>query len=236
MRTVKYGESSIIATAYTELFGIQSYLVKGVRMQGKKGQTKSIFFQPAALLEMEVYHNELKNLQFIKDYQWETVYATLYFDVVKHAIAMYMIELLQHSMKQPEANPELFYLIETSLKQLDAADGSLAANLPLYFTLHLATELGFQLQGEFCPATPVLDLAEGQYVSEIPFHPHYLAGEDARLTAAINHISFYAELEQLKLSRGHRRRLLDAYQQFMALHIQDFGEMRSWKVLQEVLG
>ena len=34
------------------------------------------------------------------------------FDVVRNAVAMYVIEMLQHSLKQPEANPDLFYLIE----------------------------------------------------------------------------------------------------------------------------
>ena len=31
LRTVKYGETSIIVTIFTELFGIQSYLVNGVQ-------------------------------------------------------------------------------------------------------------------------------------------------------------------------------------------------------------
>jgi len=235
LRTVKYGESSVIASIYTELFGIQSYIVKGVRRVSKKGQNKGSFFQPAAMLEMEVYHNELKNLQFIKNYEWEYIYTSIFFDVVKNAVAMYMIELLQHTLKQPEANPELYYLIEDSLKQLDKGNDALTANMPLYFTLHLATELGFQLQGEYNATTPVLDLAEGQFVNDHPAHQHYIDGELARTTAAINSISFYHELEHTKLGRNARRQLLEAYQLFIALHIPDFGEIRSWKVLQEVL-
>jgi DNA repair protein RecO (recombination protein O) len=235
LRTVKYGETSVIASVYTELFGVQSYIVKGVRQTSKKGANKASFFQPAAILEMEVYNNEFKNLQFIKDYQWDHIYTSVFFDVVKNAVAMYMIELLQHSLKQPEANPELFYLIEDSLKQLDKGSEALAANLPLYFTLHLGTELGFQIQGEYDSNTPVLDLAEGQYVAEQPNHQQYIDGELAKITSEINSISFYTDLEQVKLSRNTRRQLLEAYQTYIALHVQDFGEMRSWKVLQEVL-
>jgi DNA repair protein RecO (recombination protein O) len=65
LRTLKYGETSIITTAYTELFGIQTYIVKGKTII-KKSQGKANYFQPSAILEMEVYHNTLKNLQFIK--------------------------------------------------------------------------------------------------------------------------------------------------------------------------
>jgi DNA repair protein RecO (recombination protein O) len=164
LRTVKYGETSVITTVYTELFGIQSYIVKGVRQTSKKGSSKATYFQPAAMLEMEVYHNELKNLQFIKDYQWSYLYTALFFDVIKNAAAMYLIELLQHALKQPEANPELFYLIEDSLKQLDKGNETLTANMPLYFTLHLLAELGFQVQGEYNTQTPVLDLQDGNFV------------------------------------------------------------------------
>ena len=64
LRAVKYGETSIIATVYTELFGVQSYMVKGVRQSSKKSQGKANYFQPAAILEMEVFYNELKQMQF----------------------------------------------------------------------------------------------------------------------------------------------------------------------------
>lgn len=235
LRTLKYGETSVIASVYTELFGVQSYMVKGVRQSSKKGQNNISFFQPAAILEMEVYHNEFKNLQFIKDFQWDHIYTSVFFDVVKNAVAMYMIELLQHTLKQPEANPELFSLIEDSLKQLDKGNDALTANLPLYFTLHLGTELGFQIQGEYAAETPVIDLAEGQFVHVIPSHQHYLEGELARITSEINAIPFYSDLEKIKLGRTTRRQLLEAYQAYIAFHVQDFGEMRSWKVLQEVL-
>jgi DNA repair protein RecO (recombination protein O) len=235
LRTVKYGETSVITTVYTELFGVQSYIVKGIRQSTKKSQGKGNYFQPAAILEMEVYNNEMKGLQFVKEFQWAHIYTTVFFDVVKNAVAMYIIELLHHSLKQPEANPELFYLIEDTLMQLDGGSESFTANLPLYFTLHLATELGFQLQGTFGDDTPVLDLAEGQFTAQVPAHKYHIEGDLARTTSEINSISFYSELEKIKLTRTTRRLLLEAFQDYIALHVQDFGEMRSWKVLQEIL-
>lgn len=236
LRTVKYGETSVITTVYTELFGIQSYIVKGVRQTSKKGNSKAIYFQPAAMLEMEVYHNELKNLQFIKDFQWSYIYEKVFFDVVRNAAAMYVAELMQHTLKQPEANPELFYLIEDTLKQLDRGNDTLVANLPLYFTLHLCSELGFQLQGEFSKQTPVLDLQEGFFVEETPSHPYYLTGNEAEITSRLNTIHFYNDLENFSLNRTLRRKLLHTYQQYLGLHIEGFGELRSLQVLQEVLG
>ena len=235
LRTVKYGETSVVTTIYTELFGVQTYIVKGVRQASKKSTGKSAFFQPAAILDLVVYHNELKNLQFIRDYNWGFLYQHVLFDVIKNSVAMYIVELLLHSLKQPEANPELFYLIEDTLKQLDKGTDTFTANLPLYFMLHLSNELGFQIQGNYSKATPVLDLSEGVFVSEVPVHPYHLTGELAKTTFDIINILFYNDLETIQLNRTIRRQLTQAYQQFMALHIQDFGEMRSLPILQEVL-
>lgn len=235
LRTVKYGDTSIITTIYTELFGIQSYIVKGVRQSSKTSAGKASFFQPAAMLDMEVYHNELKQLQFIKEYQWAYLYEKILFDVVRNTVALFVIELLQHSLKQPEANPELFYLIEDTLKQLDKGDDTLTGNLPLYFTLHLGSELGFQLQGNYSERTPVLDLQEGIFMADKPIHPYYLEGALAKTTSDLSGIKFYNDLENISLNRATRRELLAAYQTFLSLHISDFGEMKSFGILQEIL-
>src|SRR5665213_266499 len=107
LRTIKYGETSVIAAIFTEMFGIQSYIVNGVRTQGKS--SKAHFFQPSSLLEMQVYHNELKNLQRIKELKWSSLYKNILSDVIKNAVALYMIELLQKCLKQPETNACLLY-------------------------------------------------------------------------------------------------------------------------------
>jgi len=235
LRTVKYGETSIITSVYTELFGIQSYIVKGVRQTTKKSQGKANYFQPSAILDMEVYHNEMKNLQFIREYQWATLYNKIFFEVVANSVSMYVIELLLHSLKQPEANPELFYMSENILLLADTGDDTSLANIPSYFTLQLASGLGFQIQGEYKPDTPVLDLKDGNFVSEIPLHPYYLTGELATVTSSLLHITRQEQLSQLSLNGTIRQQLLYAYHQFMGLHIADFPEMKSLKILQEVL-
>jgi len=234
LRTIKYGETSVITTVYTELFGIQSYIVKGVRQSSKKSAGKGLYFQPSAILEMVVYYNEFKNLNFIKEFQWGYLYEQVLFDVVKNTVAMYVVEMLQHSLKQPEANPELFYMVEDTLKQLDKGSSTLTANLPLYFTLHLAGELGFRIQGEYNFSTPILDLQEGQFISTKPLHPYYVEGSLAEATSQFLSINFYNDLEAIHLPRNIRQQLLIAYQNYIALHVHDFGEIKSLPILQEI--
>lgn len=235
LRSVKYGETSVIVSVYTELFGIQSYLVKGVRQTTKKSAGKAIYFQPGALLDMVVYHNELKNLNFIKEYQWSYLYEEVLFDVVKNTVAMYVIEMLQHSLKQPEANTELFYLAEDTLKQLDKGNATLTANLPLYFSLHLGGELGFRIQGAYSLDTPICDLFEGTFTAERPNHSYYLDGKAAALASQLLALNFYNDLEAIHIDKKLRRDLLLAFQQYIALHVVDFGELKSLPILHEIL-
>ncbi len=235
LRTISYGETSIITSVYTELFGLQSYIVKGVRQSTKKKQSDQIYFQPAAMLEMEVYYNELKNLQFIKEYKWSYLYRKVLFDIIRTAIAQFMIELFQHSVKQPEANPELFYLLEGSLFEADKGADAVVANLPLYFILHLATESGFELQGSYSKQTPVLDLQEGAYANAEPEHLIFVSGMEAEIISKIQHIQFYNELENFRLNRQTRQQILNALLQYFSFHITDFKTLKSLPVLQELL-
>src|ERR1700733_10299919 len=119
LRTVKYGETSLIVTIYTELFGLQSYMVNGVRTSSSKGPGKANLFQPAAILDLLVYHSDVKNLQRIKEFKWEILYQRIYFDTVKNAIVLFMIELLLKCLKQPEPNSELFQFVKIALLNLD---------------------------------------------------------------------------------------------------------------------
>src|SRR5579859_5441655 len=119
LRGVKYGETSLVVTLYTELFGIQSYLVNGVRTSYRKGPGKANLFQPAAILDLIVYHNELKNLQRIREFKWGVLYQRIFFDVLKNSVALFMVELLQKCLRQPEPNSELFNFIEDAFLHLD---------------------------------------------------------------------------------------------------------------------
>ena len=235
LRNVKYGETSLVVTLYTELFGLQSYLVNGVRAASKKGQSKSGYFQPGALLDLVVYHNELKNLQRIREFRWAVLYQHIFFDVLKNAVALFMVELLQKCLKQPEPNPDLFYFIEDAFLHLDESEGTVLGNYPLFFSLHLAGFFGFRIQDEWSEDTPVLDLVEGQFVAESPSHRNALEGNYSYLTSLLLRVRRPEELMEIPLGQDTRRQLLQAYQDFYHLHVSDFGQMKTMPVLQAIL-
>ncbi|MGN6164287.1 MAG: DNA repair protein RecO [Flavisolibacter sp.] len=235
LRSVKYGETSVVVTVFTELFGLQSYLVNGVRTASKKGGTKAALFQPAAVLDLIAYHNEFKNLQRLKEFKWDYLYHHIFSDVRKNAVALFMIELLTKCLKQPEANADLFYFTEDSLHRLDEANDTITANFPLFFALHLAVFFGFRISDEYSDHKHYLDLEEGTFVEEQPKHPHYLQDREA---AAVSHIlktMHPTELQQVTLNQELRRRITHALEEYYTLHIPDFGTLRTLPVLRELM-
>lgn len=235
LRTVKYGETSLIVTMFTELFGLQSYLVNGVRQASKKGGAKATFFQPAAILEMVAYHNEFTNLQRLREYKWEFLYQHVLSDVRKNAVALFMVELLSKCLKQPESNAELFYFVEDALHHLDEANDAVTGNFPLFFALHLAVFFGFRISDEYSEENHYLDLQEGRFTNGPPSHQFYLVDREAAAVSDILKIMQPQELEQLFLNQDMRRRITHALEQYYAFHIPEFGSLKTLPVLREVM-
>jgi DNA repair protein RecO (recombination protein O) len=235
LRAVKYGETSLVVTLYTELFGVQSYLVNGVRSHSRKGPGRANLFQPAAILDLVAYHNELKNLQRLRDFKWGYLYQHIFFNVLKNAVALFMVELLQKCLKQPEPNPDLFYFIEDAFIHLDDSGDTMVANYPLFFALQLAAFLGFRIQDNPDQEGFLLDLREGLFVPAHPMHHDVLEPPLSTITAQLLKVRMPSELKDIPLNQETRRLLLQAYQAFYALHVPDFGVMKTLPVLQAVI-
>lgn len=238
LRTTKYGETSLIVLLFTEKFGTQSYMINGVRTSSKKGSGKANLFQPGALLDMIVYHSEQKQLQRIKEFKWGFLYQHIFSDIKKNAVAVFMIELLTKCLKQTEPNEELFQFIEDAFIHLDESSETITANFPLFFALQLTNFFGIPPNplNENLMSTKNLyfDLKEGNFTNEQPLHPHFIESAAALITAELLKVMRPEELKDIKLNHEFRRKLLHTYETYYALHVQDFGTMKTLPVLKEI--
>ncbi len=235
LKSVAYGDTSLIVTVFTELFGTQSYLMQGVRTSKQKGTNKASYFQIGSMLELVVYHKEFKNLQRVKEYRWSYLYKNIFFDVIKNCVAQYMVELLQKLLKQPEPNPELFYFIEDAFIHLDEADSTTLANYPIFFATHLPFFFGFRINDSYTQLRCVLDLKEGSFETEIPHHPSYITEPYSSLISQFLKVQHPKELEELKMNVEKRRMLLAALEEFYQHHLHEFGTLKSLSVLKQLL-
>jgi DNA repair protein RecO (recombination protein O) len=92
------------------------------------------------------------------------------------------------------------------------------------------------MEDEYNETHNILDLREGHFVTEHPEHQQYLEDPLCFITSQLLRVMQPEELTSLKLNYETRRVLLQAYEAFYALHVPDFGVIRSLPILQEVLG
>lgn len=137
-RFTKFRETSIIVTVFTELFGLQSYMVNSVR--SAKG--KMALFQPLTLLDMVVYHRENANINRIKEVKCLHPYESLHRDIRKSAIALFLTEILNKTVKEESHSEDMFQFISKSLIELDLMPDQFE-NFHLVFLIRLSRLLGF---------------------------------------------------------------------------------------------
>lgn len=210
-RFVKFGETSIIANIFTEQFGLQSYMIKGVRSSSRK--SKIALFQPLTLLEMVVYHKENAGIMHIKEVKCFHPYQSINGDVRKATIAMFINEVLNKSVKEQSHAQDIFSFIADSLIYLDTLEHP--ENFHLIFLIGLSKHLGFgpNFSSEVLGGRMVSDDEE----------------------VALNKLLTLDYRIEIPLTYQQRKNILGVLLRFYQAHSDGFGEMKSIAVLKEVL-
>jgi DNA repair protein RecO (recombination protein O) len=234
LRAVKYGDTSLICTIFTEAYGTQSYMMQGVR-SAKSKQQKAGLLQPATLLDLVVYQKPLRSMQRIREFHPAFVYHSMQEEVVKNSIALFSVELLLRLLPEHAQAPELFRFCYDYFCMLDEWPVADVANFPLFFISRCSQYLGYELKGNYSEQTPHLSLHAGGFTAHPPSVPPYLTNDEAHILDNILKSKDTTQLKELGINAAMRYRLLDWYIQFLQLHTQHLGNIRSLAVLQEVL-
>jgi DNA repair protein RecO (recombination protein O) len=235
LRVTKYGETSLIVLIYTEQFGIQTYLVQGVRTSSVKKSSQANYFQPGAILDLVVYHHEQKSLQRIREYKWAYLYESLLFDVIKNSMLLYIIELVIKTIKQPENNANLFSFLEEGFIWLDKHSTEASASFPIYAAIHLTSFLGFQIHADSNPAFHIFQISEGKFSGEAAVGSPYFEGEEVLLLKELMNVMHPDDLREIPLNRKNRQQILEMMEAYYKAHIPEFGQMKTLPVLRQIL-
>jgi DNA repair protein RecO (recombination protein O) len=235
LKTTAFGDTSLIVSILTELFGIQQYIVKGARNVSKKQNAKTAFLQPGSILDLIVYRKPMHELNFIKEFKWNYVYKNIFNDVIRNAVTLYFLELLQKCLKQPDDNPAIFYFAEDILRTIDEADSKILPNLPVYVSIHLLSVLGLQIADDYSEENTILDLKEGNYVDHFPSHQQYAAEPISKNISSILKALHPEDLREISLNGSSRKDILDSIEIFYQVHISEFGKIKTLPILHEIL-
>ncbi|HDZ05302.1 hypothetical protein LCGC14_0069430 [marine sediment metagenome] len=225
---IKYGDTSLIVKAFTASDGIKSYLLRGV-LASKKGKLKSAYFQPLTQLEIVASHKNKGTLETLKEAKVFYHYQTLYADMAKNAMTLFLAELLGNSIREEEQNEDLFEYLVASLQWLDMHKD--VANFHLYFMLSLTRFLGFY-PDVYQIDKPYFDLLEGEFVAVESLNP-ILRGENIYYFKTFLGTNFDA-MHTVKMKKTNRQELLKSLILYFELHLQGFRKPKSFAVLNEV--
>ncbi|MEY3248489.1 MAG: hypothetical protein RL742_532 [Bacteroidota bacterium] len=226
-RTVKYGETSVIADIFTEEKGLQTFIGGSVRTA--KSRMPFNLFQPMSVVDIVAnYRSDGQRLHRLKELRAAEIFTAIPFEIRRGAVTLFMAEICRKSIHDHEPNPELFAFLLDYLRLLDRTPNPIA-NLHLHFLLHLSGFLGFQPEHELEEAG-YFDLKEGVFVEESPGHPYYVEPEDAVWLSRL--LACAAErCHELSIPRATRKRLQQRLLQFYQFHVPGFDGLNTPDVL-----
>ncbi|MGB0880329.1 MAG: DNA repair protein RecO [Polaribacter sp.] len=228
LSSLKYSDSSLIVRCYTQKEGVKSYLIRGI-LKAKKGSIRVAYFQPLTQLNIIANHNTKNTLNYIKEAQIGVPYKTIYSDVVKQSIVLFLSEVLANCIQEEEENTTLFTYLETALIWLDVHKK--IANFHLLFLLNLTRFLGFYpdiseknkkgfdlMEGNFTNSTHKKNVVSGNHLYQFK----KLLGIDFD---AIHKVSF---------NKQERQSILQMIIQYFELHLDGFKTPKSLQILEVV--
>ena len=231
LHTTHYSETQLIAKIYTRQFGLQSYIISGVR--SKKSKTKATQFQPLALVDLVVSHSEKGGLQRISEINNHHPFGSIPFTIIKSSIVLFLNEVLYKSINESHPDEDLFDFIQSSLLILDLKTEN-CSNFHIFFIIQLSKYLGFYPEGNFSQQNSLFDLKEGGFINKIPNHPYYMNVQQSELlNTFIN--GGYDTIQTIKSDNAQRKQLLQSLILFYQFHIVTFREIKSIAVLEEVI-
>lgn len=225
---LRYQEKSLIVKCFTESDGLKSYFIRDA-FTSKKGSQKMAYFQPMSLLEIEASHKNKGTLEYFKEIKLAHPYHTITIDITKTTIALFLSEMLHHSIKEEEKNEGLYSFLETALLWLDSHNE--AANFHLILLLEVTKYLGFYPDSSN-NSHDFFEMTEGVF---IPFETlSCLSKQDTLLLRRLMALRFDNSTRAFHVTE--RQAVLKILLDYYAFHLDGFRRPKSLDVLKEVFG
>ncbi len=230
---LNYSETSVIAKIYTENYGLQSYIIKGIRKS--KSKTKLSLLEHLSLIEIVAYHKENSpGIRIVKEIKSVYRFQSIPYDIGKSSIALFINEILYKSLHEEEKNPALFEFLYHSIQMLDVTPERYA-DFHLLFMVQYSKYLGFFPRNNYDAKNRFFNLTEGVFQSVQPINAEYLEYPLSEVIFKMLNTSF-EDITVLNLNKTNRSILLDKMILFYRLHHSGFNKINSHLVLQEVFG
>jgi DNA repair protein RecO (recombination protein O) len=212
---VKFRETSIITKVYTDLFGVQSYIVNQVR-SGKPRYNMALFM-PLTQLDMVVYHKTHPGINRISEVRLTKPYKSIPFEIRKSTVLLFLSEVLAKTLREETGDEQLFRFISEALDRFDDLPDNYT-DFHLQFLLKYLKILGIEPAGKEDSLALIPEFTSGTQGTEI------------RIKSMIDQ-----PYGRCFLTGNHQRtELLEAILKFLNLHFDMENNFRSAVILREV--
>lgn len=232
IRSIKYGETSLIVDIFTKDFGLRSYIVNGIRKPNSKKSASSL--QVTSFVDIIAYDNkDADKLNRLKEFKLSKYHDGIYNNPIRSMVAQFMIEILRKCVKDYEENIELYEFMEQWFEHLNSSQNSMANSL-LVFMVKLASLMGIGFSNHDTMISEFFDLQEGEFTSNIPEHKYYIEGTNSTYLKLIISSSI-EDMHEFNIKSSVRSQLLDELILFYRLHIESFGELKTLDILRSIM-
>ena len=231
LRTVKYGDTSLIIDLFTENRGRQSFITSIAR--AKRTTSNVSLWQPLSMVAFtaDIRPNAHRLPKPVDAYPYYH-YAALPFSPVKSTLALFLAEFLCAALREEKENAPLYRYLEFSFQWLDMVENPASmANFHLAFLMHLSRFIG--IYPNLDAPDRYFDLLAGCYCDRQPYHAHFLQSEEAKALPTLFRME-YSTMHLFRFSRQMRQRILHVLNEYYRLHVPNFPELKSLEVLREV--
>lgn len=230
LSNVRYNDRYTIAHVFTRDFGKVSYLLP--KSRGRKSKLNNMLFSPLAILNLEVEHLPLREIQRLKEAEREALLYEMGTDVTKVSLAFFLSEFLSKVLRETDGNGFLFDYIKSSIEILEKSDRGLA-NFHLSFLLGLTRFMGIYPNLDNYRKEHYFDLLHGEFVKRAPLYNHYLRKQESNYLMLLSRMNF-RNMHLYKMSRNDRNAAIDYLLDYYRLHLYDFYSLKSLEVLREI--
>jgi len=232
LHQIKYTDAGIVTQIYTQKFGRQSFLIKGMRK--RKTGKHNILFQPMFILELELYYKARREMQIIKEFSVSFTPYDIYSNIKKSCVAIFLGEVLTSVLREESPHDELFDYIEESIIYFEKCKEGFA-NFHIAFLAGLSSFLGFEPDPRLDKENAYFDMVNGIFVPIPPVHGNY-ANEEITNILAKFFVASYDSIHNISLTGKMRNDVLETLVRFYSLHLPGLKKIKSLDVLKEVFG
>lgn len=230
LRTVRYGERSIIVDMLTSAAGRVSFAVRIPKT--KRGKLQKQFFQPMSVIAVDYDSRPRLSLQHLRDVRVALPLPSVKTVPAKMCLSMFLAEFLSYVSRDEQQGEPMFGFVVSALRWLDAASQGYA-NFHIVFMMRLSRFVGFMPNLDGWRKGSVFDMREGRFVSVVPLHSDYLSPSDSEYVMQLARMG-WRNMHLFRMGRAQRNHIAELIIRFYRLHVPGMPELKSFGVLKEV--